>query len=63
MGVGVVPLKVYQIMGRPLKLAAVALDDEWAQRDLIIAVRDVDALSPVSRLLFDHLGSVKALEA
>lgn len=62
MGIGVVPLKVYQIMGRPLQLAAVALDDEWAQRDLIIVVRDIDALSPVSRLLFDHLGSVKALD-
>jgi len=57
MGVGVLPLKVYQIMGRPLGLAAVALEDDWAQRNLILVVRDVDALSPVSRLLFDHLGS------
>jgi hypothetical protein len=26
-------------------------------------VRDVDALSPVSRLLFDHLRSIEASEA
>jgi DNA-binding transcriptional LysR family regulator len=59
MGVGVLPLKVYQLMGRPLGLAAVALDDAWAQRDLVLVVRDADALSPVSRLLFDHLSAVE----
>jgi DNA-binding transcriptional LysR family regulator len=62
MGVGVLPLQVFDAMGRQLGLAAVALDEEWAARSLIIVVRDADALSPVSRLLFDHLRSVEVQE-
>lgn len=62
MGVGVLPLKVYQIMGRPLGLAAVALEDDWARCELMLVVRDVDALSPVSRLLFDHLRCAQAAQ-
>jgi DNA-binding transcriptional LysR family regulator len=61
MGVGVLPINVYRIMGRPLGLVAVALDDEWAERDLIIVTRDSARLSPVARLLFDHLRTVEAL--
>jgi len=63
MGVGVLPYDVYSAMGRPLGLAAVALDEDWAERSLIIVVRDAAALSPVSRLLFDHLRTVEALSA
>ncbi|ASW03235.1 LysR family transcriptional regulator [Paraburkholderia aromaticivorans] len=63
MGVGVLPLKVYQIMGRQLELVAVTLDDAWARRDLVVVARDVGALSPVSRLLYDHLGLAEASEA
>jgi DNA-binding transcriptional LysR family regulator len=60
MGVGVLPLKVYRLMGRPLGLAAVALEDDWANRSLIIVVREVPTLSPVARLLFDHLCAIEA---
>ncbi|SAK93222.1 LysR family transcriptional regulator [Caballeronia fortuita] len=60
MGVGVLPMQVFEAMGRQLGLAAVALDDEWAARSLVIVVRDSDALSPVSRLLFDHLRTVES---
>jgi DNA-binding transcriptional LysR family regulator len=60
MGVGVLPLQVFEAMGRQLGLAAVALEDEWAARSLVIVVRDSAALSPVSRLLFDHLRTVEA---
>ncbi|SAK89138.1 LysR family transcriptional regulator [Caballeronia ptereochthonis] len=63
MGVGVLPLQVFEAMGRPLGLAAVALDEDWAARSLVIVVRDSEALSPVSRLLFDHLRSVEAAGA
>ncbi|SAK95193.1 LysR family transcriptional regulator [Caballeronia glebae] len=59
MGVGVLPMQVFDAMGRQLGLAAIALDDEWAARSLVIVVRDSDALSPVSRLLFDHLRTVE----
>jgi DNA-binding transcriptional LysR family regulator len=60
MGVGVLPQKVYELMGRPLGLVGAPLEDEWSERSLVLAVRDVDALSPVSRLLFEHLRSVEA---
>jgi DNA-binding transcriptional LysR family regulator len=63
MGVGVLPLKVYQLMGRPLGLVGAPLEDDWSERSLVLVVRDVDALSPVSRLLFDHLRSIEASEA
>lgn len=55
MGVGVLPLKVYEIMGRPLGLVAVGLDDAWAGRSLILVARELDGLSPVARQLYDHL--------
>ncbi|MBW8837315.1 MAG: LysR family transcriptional regulator, partial [Burkholderia sp.] len=63
MGVGVLPRKVYELMGRPLGLVAAPLEDDWSERSLVLVVRDVDALSPVSRLLFDHLRSIEASEA
>jgi DNA-binding transcriptional LysR family regulator len=60
MGVGVIPRNVYTALGRPLGLAAVALSDDWNERSLKIVVRDVNALSPVSRLLFDFLRTLEA---
>ncbi|GAB2873804.1 LysR substrate-binding domain-containing protein [Paraburkholderia jirisanensis] len=59
MGVGVLPANVFEIMGRPLGLVAVKLEDDWAERNLVIVVRDVGALSPVGKLLFDHLQAVE----
>lgn len=63
MGVGVLPWHVFEAMGRQLGLATVSLDEDWAARSLIIVVRDSAALSPVSRLLFDHLRSIEASAA
>ncbi|MEX3933660.1 LysR family transcriptional regulator [Paraburkholderia phymatum] len=63
MGVGVLPINVYRIMGRPLGLVSVALEDDWAERDLIIVTRNAARLSPVAKLLFDHLRSVEALSS
>jgi DNA-binding transcriptional LysR family regulator len=60
MGVGMLPHKLYESLGRPLGLVAVELTDEWARRRLKIVVRDVDRLPPVSRLLFNHLSMVEA---
>jgi len=61
MGVGVLPLNVYRIMGRQLGLVAVALEDDWAERNLIIVTRDAGHLSPVATLLYDHLRTIEAL--
>ena len=55
MGIGVLPQKAYELFGRALGLHAVPLTDAWSDRSLILVVRDEAQLSPVSRLLFDHL--------
>ncbi|QRX82093.1 LysR family transcriptional regulator [Glaciimonas sp. PAMC28666] len=55
MGLGVIPHAVFVAIGQPLGLVAVALEDDWAQRELRIVVRDAKALSPVTQALFDHL--------
>ncbi|KIH84841.1 LysR family transcriptional regulator [Pseudomonas batumici] len=57
MGIGILPLKAYELFGRALGLHAVKLNDEWSARSLILVVRDESALSPVSRLLFEHLSA------
>jgi DNA-binding transcriptional LysR family regulator len=55
MGIGVLPQKAYELFGRSLGLTAVALSDDWSARTLILVVRELETLSPVSRLLFEHL--------
>ncbi|MDB6141769.1 MAG: transcriptional regulator, LysR family [Pseudomonas sp.] len=55
MGIGVLPQKAYELFGRSLGLTAVELSDDWSHRTLILVVRELETLSPVSRLLFEHL--------
>ncbi|MBV4551411.1 LysR family transcriptional regulator [Pseudomonas sp. SWRI102] len=55
MGIGILPLKAFELFGRGLDLTAVHLSDEWSNRTLMLLVRERESLSPVSRLLFDHL--------
>ncbi|MCY1180380.1 hypothetical protein D9M73_208180 [compost metagenome] len=55
MGIGILPHKAYELFGRALGLHAVPLTDEWSDRALILVVRDEVLLSPVSRMLFEHL--------
>jgi DNA-binding transcriptional LysR family regulator len=60
MGVGVVPL---EITGGRIGLndvVAVPLDEPWAQRTLVLAVRDRTALPPATRLLVDYLLDAEA---
>ncbi|NVZ67392.1 LysR family transcriptional regulator, partial [Pseudomonas gingeri] len=55
MGIGILPLKAYELFGRAMRLHAVPLNDEWSARSLSLVARDEAVLSPVSRLLFEHL--------
>lgn len=55
MGVGILPRKAFELFGGALGLRAVALSDDWAERELLLVARDLESLSPVSRLLFEHL--------
>ena len=57
MGIGILPLKAYELFGSALGLHAVPLTDAWSDRSLILVVRDEAQLSPVSRLLFDYLSN------
>ncbi|AMB85954.1 LysR family transcriptional regulator [Pseudomonas agarici] len=57
MGIGILPLRAYELFGRALGLHAVPLTDEWSARRLILVAREEAALSPVSRLLFEHLSA------
>ncbi|MBX8509507.1 LysR family transcriptional regulator [Pseudomonas cichorii] len=55
LGIGVLPLKAFELIGRPLGLTSVALSDDWAERSMLLVIRELAALSPVSRLLYEHL--------
>jgi DNA-binding transcriptional LysR family regulator len=54
-GIGIVPETTAQRVGRTMAIAAVALADTWAARDLTICVRDLAALPPYARQLVEHL--------
>ncbi|MEQ7922109.1 LysR substrate-binding domain-containing protein [Xanthomonas sp. WHRI 1810A] len=58
MGIGVLPQKAYELSGRALGLTAVPLNDDWSERTLILVTREHASLSPVSRLLFEHLRAI-----
>ncbi|WP_053143867.1 LysR family transcriptional regulator [Pseudomonas sp. P97.38] len=55
LGIGVLPRKAFELIGRSLGLKAVALEDDWAIRSMLLVIRNEDALSPVSKLLHRHL--------
>lgn len=57
MGVGIIPDRAFDILGKSMKLKAIPLRDSWAQRHLKLIVRDVRALPPPARLLLDHLSA------
>jgi len=61
MGIGVLPHRAYELFGQGLGLTMVGLSDPWAHRTLMLIARERNGLSPVSRLLFDHLQSPQPL--
>lgn len=63
-GVAIVPESVARRHARHLSLAVLPLRDEWAVRKLVIAARDMQALTPPARALVDVLTeSVAAFSA
>ncbi|MFC7738478.1 LysR substrate-binding domain-containing protein [Roseomonas sp. GCM10028921] len=54
-GVAVVPEAAARQWDTQRTLAMVRLDDPWAERQLMVVVRRLDALSPHARKLADHL--------
>lgn len=55
MGIGVVPDRAFELMRGMGTIRAIALSDDWAQRELRIVSRDFAALPASARLLVDHL--------
>lgn len=55
LGLGVMPRQSAQLFLPSLKIKCVTLDEPWAARKLVVAVRDAAALSPVARLLVQHI--------
>ncbi|RAK63403.1 LysR substrate-binding domain-containing protein [Phenylobacterium kunshanense] len=56
-GVGVVPQSIARRAARTMNLAVIDLADDWAVRELMIVVRDLDDLRPSARELVKALRS------
>lgn len=54
-GMGIVPRAVAQRCARQAGVQRVALDEAWAQRQLVLCLRDAAALAPAARLFVEHL--------
>lgn len=61
MGVGVLPEQVVRNYLPALDVAVLRLTDSWAQRELKIGVRSVEALSVTARQMLEHLTSREGL--
>ncbi|WP_024514253.1 LysR family transcriptional regulator [Bradyrhizobium sp. Tv2a-2] len=55
MGIGLMPDRAFEVVGKGMGLHAVPLGDDWAERELRIVVRARDHLSRPSHLVLDHL--------
>ena len=62
MGLGLIPDRAFEVVGRGMELCAVRLRDDWAHRELKIVVRDSSQLSATGRLVLDHLRAAKGRE-
>lgn len=60
MGVAVLPRDAVRPLLRAMDLRQIALQDDWAQRQLLIGMRDVSAVPRAVHLLIDHLCEASA---
>jgi DNA-binding transcriptional LysR family regulator len=54
-GLAVLPQEAARPLARSLGLSIIGIEEAWARRELLLAVRDFEALPRVSRALVDHL--------
>ncbi|MBN8958191.1 MAG: LysR family transcriptional regulator [Rhizobiales bacterium] len=57
-GVGIVPETTVRWAEKAMAINSVDLNDPWAQRELTICVRNIDALAPYARQLVEHMRAV-----
>jgi DNA-binding transcriptional LysR family regulator len=55
MGVGLIPDRAFEVLSNGMNLTAVPLQDEWADRELILIARNSAKLPATSKMMFDHL--------
>ena len=55
LGVGVMPLRAFELMHGVGQLECVPLTDAWAGREIGLVARDFSTLPLTARLLVDHL--------
>nr|WP_300309147.1 LysR family transcriptional regulator [Halomonas sp.] len=55
MGIGVLPEKSVRSHLASLNICTVPLKDDWAHRELVVGIKDVDTLSSISKHMFLHL--------
>ncbi|MOA31532.1 LysR substrate binding domain protein [compost metagenome] len=55
LGVGVLPRQSAALYAGTLAITAVRLNEAWAQRQLVLCMRSLEALPPVARALVEHL--------
>jgi DNA-binding transcriptional LysR family regulator len=60
LGIGVMPRQSAQLFLPALNIQCITLAEPWAARKLVVAVRDLAALSPVARLLVQHISPAVA---
>lgn len=55
MGIGILPARAVAAYRQSLALATISLTESWAERELVIGVRDLNALPLIARQVVEHL--------
>jgi DNA-binding transcriptional LysR family regulator len=61
LGIAIAPQKLTNLFARQLGLTEIMLDEAWAERQLSICVRSVDALPAATKLFVQHLQACAAV--
>jgi DNA-binding transcriptional LysR family regulator len=60
LGIAIAPQKLTHLFARRLDLTEIMLDEAWAERQLSVCVRSVDALPAAAKLFVEHLQACAA---
>ncbi len=55
LGLGITPLRAFELMNGSRRLRALPLTDPWARREISLIARDFDSLPTTARTLLEHL--------
>lgn len=63
MGIGLIPNRAFEVLCHGMGLSAIELDDEWADRELVLVAKNPVGMSATSQLMLDHLRYSRAASA